>query len=127
MIKKETFKWGKFILDCFMCFGIVIVSPFVFFYLVKWISNLSLQWFLYPIQWFLYPIQWLLYPIQWFFNINTHTINDIASITSWFCFLSIISFLIINFFYKIHKLSLFLSLIFMICYTAFGYYFFSHL
>ena len=112
-MKKESFKWGKFILDCFMCFGIVIVSPFVFFYLVKWISNLSLQWFLYP--------------IQWFFNINTHTINDIASITSWFCFLSIISFLIINFFYKIHKLSLFLSLIFMICYTAFGYYFFSHL
>ena len=127
MQEKEKFKWGKFILDCFLCFGIVIVSPFVFFYLVHWLNDLHLQWFLYPIQWFLYPIQWFLYPIQWFFDIDTHTIKDMASIASWFCFLSIISFFIINFFYKIHKLSLFLSLIFMICYTAFGYYFFSHL
>lgn len=120
MQEKEKFKWGKFILDCFLCFGILIISPFVFFYLVQWLNDLHLQWFLYPIQWFLYPI-------QWFFDIDTHTIKDMAGIASWFCFLSIISFFIINLFYKIHKLSLFLSLIFMICYTAFGYYFFSHL
>ena len=117
---KEKFKWGKFIVDCLICLGIVIISPLVFFYLVKWISDSHLQWIL-------YPIQWLLYPLHWFFDVKIYIIKDIADIASWFCFLSVISFFIINFFYKIHKLSLFLSFIFMVCYTAFAYYFFSHL
>ncbi len=107
---KEKFQWTKFILDCFLCLCVVIISPFIYSYLIK---NDNLQW--------------LLYPTQWIFNINTHTINDIAILIVGFFSLSIVLFLIINFFYKIHKLSLFLSLIFMICYAAFGYYFFNHL
>lgn len=121
---QEKFKWSKFIIDCLICLGIAVMSPVVFFYLVKWLSDLHLKWLLYPIQSFLYPMQWLLYPLHWFFDVDVHAIADIAS---WFCFLSIISFFIINFFYKIHKLSLFVSFIFMVCYTAFAYYFFSHL
>ena len=121
---KEKFQWTKFILDCFLCLCVVIISPFIYSYLIK---NDNLQWLLYLTQWLLYPTQWLLYPTQWIFNINTHTINDIAILIVGFFSLSIVLFLIINFFYKIHKLSLFLSLIFMICYAAFGYYFFNHL
>lgn len=113
----NKFNFAKFVLDCFICFGIVIISPFVYSILIK--SD--------DFRWLLYPIQWLLYPIQWLFNIDTHTINDISILIIGFCSLSIISFFIIGFFYKIHKLSLFLSLIFMICYAIFGYYFFSHL
>ncbi|MCR6571523.1 hypothetical protein [Campylobacter insulaenigrae] len=120
----NKFNFAKFVLDCFICFGIVIISPFVYSILIK---SDDFRWLLYPIQWLLYPIQWLLYPIQWLFNIDTHTINDISILIIGFCSLSIISFFIIGFFYKIHKLSLFLSLIFMICYAIFGYYFFSHL
>lgn len=121
---KKTFQWGKFILDCFICFWIMIISPFIYSILIK---SDDFRWLLYPIQWLSYPIKWLLYPIQWLFNINAHTINDIATFIIGFFSLSIISFFIINSFYKIHKASLILSLFFMTCYTAFGYYFFSHL
>ena len=109
---QEKFKWGKFILDCFLCFGILIVSPFVFFYPIQWIVNS------YPIQWF-----FGLYPIQWFFDIGW--INP--QIIFWFALESTIALSIINFFYKIHKLSLLLSSVFVIYYGIFACYFFSHL
>ena len=102
MQKKEKFEWVKFILDCFLCFGILIISPFVFFY---------------PIQWF-----FGLYPIQWFFDIGWIE----SEIIFWFALESTITLSIINFFYKIHKLSLLLSLIFVIYYGIFACYFFSH-
>ncbi|RDU61414.1 hypothetical protein CQA53_10160 [Helicobacter didelphidarum] len=121
---KDKFQWQKFILDCFLCFGVAIISPLVYSILVK---SDNLRWLLYPIQWFMYPIQWLLYPIQWLFSIDIHTIGDIAEFIVGFFSLSLIVFFVINISYKIHKLSLSLSLIFMVCYTAFGYYFFSHL
>ncbi|MCV3474425.1 hypothetical protein L8X33_08645, partial [Campylobacter sp. CNRCH_2014_2849] len=66
-----------------ICFGIVIISPFVYSILIK--SD---------------DFRWLLYPIQWLFNIDTHTINDISILIIGFCSLSIISFFIIGFFIK---------------------------
>lgn len=107
---KDKFQWQKFILDCFICFGVVIISPIVYSILVK-SDNL----------------QWLLYPTQWLFDIDIHTIGDIAEFIVGFFSLSLIVFFVINISYKIHKVSLGLSLIFMVCYTVFGYYFFSHL
>lgn len=65
---KNKFQWQKFILDCFICFGVVIISPIVYSILVK-SDNL---------RWLLYPTQWLLYPTQWLFDIDIHTIGDIA-------------------------------------------------
>ncbi len=40
MQEKEKFKWGKFILDCFLCFGLMVVSSIVFFYPIGWILNI---------------------------------------------------------------------------------------
>ena len=129
MQEKEKFKWGKFILDCFLCFGILIISPFVFFYPIQWFFGLyPIQWIVnsYPIQWIVnsYPIQWFfgLYPIQWFFDIGWIE----PQIIFWFALESAIALSIINFFYKIHKLSLLLSLVFVIYYGIFACYFFSH-
>lgn len=50
---QEKFKWGKFVIDCFLCFGIVIVSPFVFFYLVKWLMICTCNGFYTPYNGFL--------------------------------------------------------------------------
>lgn len=64
---KEKFKWGKFIIDCFLRLGIVVMPPFIYSYLIK---NDDLRWILYPFQWLLQPTQWLLYPLHWFFDIK---------------------------------------------------------
>ncbi len=120
----NKFNFVKFILDCFICFGIVIISPFVYSVLIK---SDELRWLLAPMQWFLPLVQWVLFPLQWFFNIDIYTINNISEFIVGFCSLSIIIIFIINIFYKIHRVSLSLSLVFMICYVAFAYYFFSHL
>ncbi|MGM9008914.1 hypothetical protein ACTFDX_03610, partial [Campylobacter jejuni] len=61
----NKFNFVKFILDCFICFGIVIISPFVYSVLIK---SDGLRWLLAPIQWFLPLVQWVLSPLQWFFN-----------------------------------------------------------
>ena len=37
---QEKFQWGKFILDCFLCFGLMVVSSIVFFYPISWILNI---------------------------------------------------------------------------------------
>ena len=29
---KEEFKWGKFILDCFICFWLMVISAIIFSY-----------------------------------------------------------------------------------------------
>lgn len=58
---QEKFKWDKFILDCFLCFGIAIISPFIYSYLIK--SD---------------DLRWLLCPIQWLFNIDIHTITKLV-------------------------------------------------
>ncbi|OBV30078.1 hypothetical protein BKN38_08215 [Helicobacter sp. CLO-3] len=121
---KKSFKWGKFMLDCFICLYIAIISPFIYSYLIK---SDDLRWILFPIKWLTYPIEWILYPIECIFNINPHTISDIAILIVGFFSLSIIAFSIINIFYKIHRASLILCFIFMTGYAAFGYYFFSHL
>ena len=109
---QEKFQWGKFILDCFLCFGILIISPFIYSYLIK---SDDLRWLLYPIQWFIYPIQWL-------FNIDIHTIINISEFIVGFFSLSIISFLIINIFYKIHKISLIFSCIIFVLFATYLYY-----
>lgn len=96
--------FGKFILDCFMCFELVIISPIAYSIVIK-SDNL----------------RWLLYPTQWLFDIDIHTIGDIAEFIVGFCSLSLIAFFVINLSYKICKVGL--SLIFMVCYIAFGYYF----
>ncbi|PZT47199.1 hypothetical protein B6S12_10345 [Helicobacter valdiviensis] len=120
----NKFNFVKFILDCFICFGIVIISPFVYSILIK---SDELRWLLAPIQWFLPLIQWVLFPVQWFFNIDIHTIINISEFIVGFCSLSTIVIFIINIFYKIHRMSLNLSLISMVCYVAFAYYFFNYL
>ena len=119
MQKKEKFEWVKFILDCFLCFGILIISPFIYSYLIK---SDDLRWFLYPIQWLIYPIQWFLYPIECLFNIDIHTIIDISEFIVGFFSLSAISFLIINIFYKIHKISLIFSYIIWVLFATYLYY-----
>lgn len=105
MQEKEKFKWGKFILDCFLCFGILIVSPFIYSYLIK--SD---------------DLRWFLYPIQWLFNIDIHTIINISEFIVGFFSLSAISFLIINIFYKIHKISLIFSCIISVLFATYLYY-----
>ena len=40
-MKKEKFDFSKFILDCFICLGLMIVSVPVFFYPMSWFLNLS--------------------------------------------------------------------------------------
>lgn len=121
---KEKFNWDKFIVDCVICFSIAVVSPFVYSYLIK---SDDLRWILYPIKWLLYPIQWILYLIQWFFEIDNFPIRGISELVIGFFSLSIISFFIINIFYKLCKSSLLLSFIFMICYASLANYFFAHL
>lgn len=116
---QEKFKWSKFIIDCFLCFGILIISPFIYSYLIK---SDDLRWLLYPIQWLLYPMQWLLYPIQWLFNIDIHTIINISEFIVGFFSLSAISFLIINIFYKIHKISLIFSYTILVLFATYLYY-----
>ncbi|TQR52284.1 hypothetical protein DMC01_12565 [Campylobacter troglodytis] len=32
---KQKFEWGKFVLDCFICFMATIISPFALFYPMK--------------------------------------------------------------------------------------------
>ena len=34
---KEKFKWGKFILDCFICFGLMMMASIIFFYPIRWV------------------------------------------------------------------------------------------
>ena len=105
MQKKEKFKWDKFILDCFLCFGILIISPFIYSYLIK--SD---------------DLRWFLYPIECLFNIDIHTIIDISEFIVGFFSLSAISFLIINIFYKIHKISLIFSYIIWVLFATYLYY-----
>ncbi len=37
---QEKFKWDKFVLDCLICFGLMVVSSIVFFYPIGWILNI---------------------------------------------------------------------------------------
>lgn len=116
---QEKFKWGKFIVDCLLCFSVAIISPFVYSYLIK---SDDLRWILYPLQCCSYPLQWLLHPLYWLFDIDIHTIYEIVEFIMGFFSLSVIAFFIINIFYKIHKVSLIFSCIILISFATYLYY-----
>lgn len=100
---KEKFKWGKFIIECFLCLGILTISPFLLFYPIQWVFSLyPIKWIVqsYPIQWVIqsYPVKWIfgLYPIQWIFDANWIE----PQIIFWFILESAITLSFISFFIK---------------------------
>ena len=95
-MKKEKFDFSKFILDCFICFGLMIVSSIVFFI----------------------PIREILYVID-----KSASFTVTACIIDFF---SIILVVFLNFFHNIHKLSCAVACISLVVLGLFLDYYFSH-
>ena len=95
-MKKEKFKCSKFILDCFICLGLMMVSSIVFFM----------------------PIREILYVID-----KSASFTVTACIIDFF---SIILVLFLNFFHNIHKLSCVVACISLIILGFFLDYYLSH-